>query len=74
VTEKRAIIRFGDGSMLELSHAPEEIVQAIEQSKGGLIKVLDSNNFPAWFNPTYVVSVASHDEHKRTVAETPSRL
>jgi hypothetical protein len=65
MADRETMIRFGDGSQLELKPSPDEIANEIEKAEGRLIRVLDSDHYPVWFNPAYIVSVTSHDIKKR---------
>ena len=52
-------ISFANGSELKVKPSPDEIAGAIEKAEGGLIRLLDSDDYAAWVNPEHVVSITS---------------
>jgi hypothetical protein len=52
-------ISFANGSELQVKPSPDEIAAAIEKAEGGLIRLLDSDDYAVWVNPEHVVSITS---------------
>jgi len=60
MADKRlTMISFANGKELQVKPSPDEIAAEIEKAEGGLIRVLDSDDYPVWLNPEHIVSVTS---------------